>query len=734
MINQVPRRRGSGLPLKWRSFAVNALRSCVLARSGAFASAMELLVIAAILLLAALPAHAEVQLLLKEGYPLTLDREITSLAATNYPCTGSRNTVLISAGSKVYILDIEGKQHGSWNFRAPVYALAPLIFGEDYAHCYAVAGSWDGKVYAFKIESGEQYIETGSWWSYAPNERIYVLQDIDTNADNRADYVLIGIGSYYDIKYGAMYIINHSGTVLSGSNDTFKYSTSDTVKAFANIDLMGRGARTEYAVAYSTSVDVLSVNGSNATLRWSYNTSGAVAALSAADFDGDGAMDGLLVGAGNAVYALNSKKELLWSKDLNASVVSISFVDKDNNGVIDYYVVAAGTKIYALENAKSANVLWSFDTGRSIAKHVSLDLDNGNISDDVAIISGRSLYAYRYAELLLPKLSVSKSVSSAGVAEGESFRVTITLKNAGDGRAMGLELRDSLPEGLALVSGKLEYSGSLGAGEIEEITYTVRALRAGNYTLPKVKATFSDFYGKGYEASSGEVSVAVVKGGISEQKNETKALSPPQLIAERSASRENLSIGENATVQVVIRNLGASPALTIAFNEALPAGLKLLSGNASWKGELPAGGIQTISYAVEAVKAENASYTIPAASIAYRDSQGRNYEARLKETRFNVAQGVDWKKLAPLLAPIPVLAAAAAVLRKRGRLPLEKLRIPKLRRRVNEAELEEKLLEKYREFAAAGKKPTYGDMKKALGVSVEEIEHIVEKIKSRSGK
>lgn len=714
------------------------------------------LIAALMLLAAANPAYAEAGFLLKEGFPFAVDQEIRSLATTNYPCTGSYNTILASAGKKVYILDTNGAKRGSWNFPAPVYAVAPLIFGEDYAHCYAVAGSWDGKVYAFKIEGGEQNIETGSWWSYTVNERTYTLQDIDITADNRADYVLIGIGSYYDTKYGGMYVVNHSGSVLGGANSTFKYNASDTITAFANVDLMGKGKRTEYAVGYSTTVDVLSMNGTTATVKWSYTTPAAVAALSAADFDGDGAIDGLLVGAGNYVYALTSKKELLWSKNLNASVVSISFVDRDNNSVIDYYVVAAGTKVYAFENAKTAKLLWSYDFGRNITRHVSIDLDNSAVPDDIAIISDKSLYAYTFKELYLPRLSVSKSASSASVAEGESFKVAIKLSNSGEGRAMDLTLKDSLPEGLELApdSGKLEYSGSVGAGETLEIAYTIRAAKAGNYTLPKVKAYFYDFYGKPYEATSGEAAVSVQPKAVEIQKNETKVLPPPQLTAERILSKENLSIGENATVQVMIRNIGDSPALTIAFSDALPAELKLLSGDASWKGELASGGVQVITYAVEAKEVEgNASYAIPAASITYRDSQGKVYEAALKEARFNVEKGRDLRKLALMLAPIPVLLAVLAVLKKKGRLPKinlpkgklpasrlplgklrSRLKIPKLKRAKDDSSLEQKFLQKYKDYIARGRKPTYGEMKKELDVSVEEIDRLVEKIKSKNGK
>ena len=647
------------------------------------------------------------------------DKPFTSVSPIDADKTGYLDHILAgSLDNRVYLFSPNGEVLGYYEAMSSVTSVGSFIHDNDLKFNDGIAGSLDDHVYVFWRPYEMDYFKTsGHWWNYSLGDNVYAVGTFDFNETGQLDGVVAGTGNYADKEYGGVFAFSTNGTLL------WSYGTSSAVKILLSGDLDSDNIFSDVIAAAGSEVYVLSVSGS---LVWKYDFNDEVLAVSLADFDLDGEKDDLLVGAGNTTYAINSHKEIQWEKRFNGSISGITPVDVDNDELIDYYLVSAGRTLYALKNdPKKTDVLWDYTLDHSIGRHVGVDFDSDGVLDDIVVITGKILYAYDFDYLYLPELYVSKSSSRNAVKVGDKVTINLNLKNNGRGIVKSISYTDRLPEGLTLVDGNLSMDNiMISALGDAKLSYTIEALKEGEYVLPPVEISFIDGYGKSYVAISNSLNLTVT-GTSAGERNITITDTPgaPLLEIRRIVSDTEVAEGENITVVVSLINQGESPALTVNFEDSLPPGFVLSEGEASWMGVLEPGEKKDIHYSLHLTDPQKASprTVLKAPTVYYRDESGNVYEAQGEETIINVAGGPlqDNKKI--LLAAGIILAVSALMFRRM--FTSEKV----------DPKLEEKFIQVYIRYQKMGKRPTYQEMKEELGVELKDIEVIVKRVKKRFG-
>lgn len=700
---------------------------------------MRFLIIAVFLYFMVAPVHATAGF--EPKWEHTAPREIVSVGPMDMYCTNFNDDLIIGTFDKVYFIDHTGTKEGSYEFDAPVQVVNPF-YRAGAGNCYGLAGSSDG--WAYYLQETDYDLSIPSWGGHklfhAP-DRIYSLGIVDFDGDiqGKTDRILIGTGSFTDEKYGMAYLVDNNGAQM------WNVSTSDAVIAFTTIDLKGDTLRDDIVIGYGSTVEVRNRTGG---LVWEFNSAKNIITVVEADLDRDSAVDDVIIGAGSVVYAVTSRKETLWEHDFGAEIASITSVDIDEDKVIEYYLVASGTVMYALENTEaSGKILWSYDTGYHITEHVSVDFDVDGSEDDVAIISGNILFAYDYVgEVIAPVMDVEKSVSEEKSAVGDIINVTITVRNKGNERAHDVSIVDQIPKDLDLMDGEgLSISFTvqeLEVGETSEFVYSLNATAVGNYSLPRTEVKFKGSKGHFLRGASNSLIINILEKGLVVDTGEgndsqPQAVLEPFLSVMRSVDTENVTAGENITVDILIRNTGEGPAMAVNYEEDLPEGFEVIEGDIAWSGPLDPGSTVINTYILRAPASDEkiAKYNLTELTLIYRSQAGGTQTVSAEP----IVLTVTTPGMNLVLFIIPVLIAVVAgvvfVMHKKGKIDLSKVTDLKNRffkKKVRTPmELEAEFLAIYKGFQEKDTKPTYKDIKKKMKISTEEVDELVGKLKKK---
>lgn len=117
-------------------------------------------------------------------------------------------------------------------------------------------------------------------------------------------------------------------------------------------------------------------------------------------------------------------------------------------------------------------------------------------------------------------IQVDKSLSSDSINVSNNVEMTINIKNTGN-RIANISFKDSIPDGLKLVSGDLKWNGRVGPKADKEITYTLTTNESGRYVLPELEVDINNNQTK---AISNSAILYVDKGVITEKKPEDPIL------------------------------------------------------------------------------------------------------------------------------------------------------------------------------------------------------------------
>ncbi|MEE8167761.1 MAG: hypothetical protein V3T58_02670 [Candidatus Hydrothermarchaeales archaeon] len=169
-------------------------------------------------------------------------------------------------------------------------------------------------------------------------------------------------------------------------------STSSGSASVVNVDLDSDGKIDAFGVLDGSGSRVLMFSFTGPQLLWSLpvqrgTTDGAIVA---ADLDGDGYLNDVVIGSGD-VYAIDLSGQQLWRFETAGSVYSLAAVDLDGDGKPNEIVVGGWKKVYAIDSDGSS--LWNLSIGSGNAESLaSVDLDMNGVPESVAIGSSKIVF------------------------------------------------------------------------------------------------------------------------------------------------------------------------------------------------------------------------------------------------------------------------------------------------------------------------------------------------------
>ncbi|MEE8358229.1 MAG: BatD family protein [Candidatus Hydrothermarchaeales archaeon] len=755
---------------------------------------MKSSIVILIILLSLTPVSAELGFIrIWESSP---GGNITSIAAVDYNRDRAIDEILAgSTDNKVYLIDKNGDLISTYISTGNFYAVEALDWARDvsslsYRKNLPIAGSWDNFVYAFYPWRGVNYFSNSNlYWKYDAGEDVYSIRAIDLDGIGYDNYLMVGVGNHLT-DAGKVVVLNMTGT------KSWEFSTSCVPKTYSMVDLDHDGNMTEVVIGHCSTVDVRNNAG---TAIWSYSTNETVSALYYADFDGDGEYDDVLAAAGSNLYAINNRGSLLWTFETNGAIHSITGFGRGYD--LEYYLIGSGTKILAFTGSQNGSVLWSYETGITPTSHIRYDFDGDGKSDDIVITDGQKIYAYEFGAIYTPKLEITKSVSPQNATLGQNLEVELVLINKGFGSAEDVTIEDQIPDNLKLIKGETTWEiNLLGQFKKKSIVYIINASKAGKYTLPSTRVTYSDRYGVQYNLESNEKTINISESKTSEesidiqqseisgsdnlnltlldntinvssndnntaltltqantsnnvtslsttaiQKETNKTSGSPQLSLVRSIYEKNIIIGENATVDIVIRNFGESPAVEIVCEETIPEEIEIQGIKPPCPDGLEPGKSEILTYTISAKPQKNKTFVVNFTPLVltYKDpSTDQVLEVKSDTLTLLIVQETPGLK-ERLIKIIPLLAGISAVLMilyKKNKLGTKKIRIPsilgslknKIRGKSNVSpELGKRFMETYIRHYKGGEPPTYSEMSEELGVDYNEIEKITKTVKKK---
>jgi uncharacterized repeat protein (TIGR01451 family) len=172
-------------------------------------------------------------------------------------------------------------------------------------------------------------------------------------------------------------------------------------------------------------------------------------------------------------------------------------------------------------------------------------------------------------------VAVNKTVGDDAPSVGENVTFVVTVTNRGPNTATAVVVEDAVPTGLSLVSA-IPSQGTYTAptwtigdiGDGDEATLTIAATVTA--TGPIVNTAEKTQQGEADKNPANNRSTVTLNAGESANLDVTKT--PTRLAA---------FVGEQLTFDVIVKNLGPSPASGVSLNDDLPAGLALVEAAAS---------------------------------------------------------------------------------------------------------------------------------------------------------
>ncbi len=114
-----------------------------------------------------------------------------------------------------------------------------------------------------------------------------------------------------------------------------------------------------------------------------------------------------------------------------------------------------------------------------------------------------------------------------------------------------------------------------------------------------------------------------IEKGIEELKVKIERRAP-DISVNRTTGKTSIKEDEELDVTIELKNAGEDSARSVSFSDVFDGGLKIVSGENSWTGEMKKGESKPFKYRIKAVRA--GKYTIPRLIVHYRDKQEKTYE------------------------------------------------------------------------------------------------------------
>ena len=179
-----------------------------------------------------------------------------------------------------------------------------------------------------------------------------------------------------------------------------------------------------------------------------------------------------------------------------------------------------------------------------------------------------------------PVLAVDKNDHRDAAVIGDQLSYDIVVKNTGDATATNVAISDDLPAGLtgitasytAGTSGQVTVSG-------QQVRGTIPSLAPGASSTLTVKATVGTSTPLG-NLRNNACAVATSSNQACDWDDTTiDKKTKPVLTITKDDQQGDVTLGQNLTYDIVVRNTGDGAAKSVAVSDPLPAGLDFVSGS-----------------------------------------------------------------------------------------------------------------------------------------------------------
>ncbi|WP_094227278.1 BatD family protein [Methanolobus psychrotolerans] len=267
--------------------------------------------------------------------------------------------------------------------------------------------------------------------------------------------------------------------------------------------------------------------------------------------------------------------------DVFSDANTASFYVYNNNNKVKEFLLSTGDSFeFDFEgDAKVKVTLLSVGSGTLPVARVSIVISNYKISDIYMndIVDGGHKYA-TYSGT--PNLKITKTVDKSEIGVGDLVRVTVTVENIGDDRAVDVIFQDPQQAKFVLYDTFVTHTGqtTVNVGESKTLfVYQLKATESGTYPLLPTTASFSNTASLKFPQASSNSPVVTV--GASE------SLVSAEL--EFTTTLDKYTVNRNDDIQgtIKIKNNGDTPATAVTVSILVPDGLDFKGGS----------GIETIS-------------------------------------------------------------------------------------------------------------------------------------------
>ncbi len=245
-----------------------------------------------------------------------------------------------------------------------------------------------------------------------------------------------------------------------------------------------------------------------------------------------------------------------------------------------------------------------------------------------------------------PRVTVAREVAPTSLSTGDTVNVILRLANEGTANAVNVSLVDAPPACVSGATGETRWNGTLAPAERKRLTYTATAAKGGLCIFESPRVAYEGEDGTAYRATAEDASISIA----------AKAEPEPKLLVDKSAKSE-ASVAENIVITTKLQNVGNAPALRVRMNDTVPDCAKVVNGDTTFAGDIPAGEARTVFYEVELKKPGPCLFDVSRAS--YEGPGGKTYQASASgQVNVLVKEKAFAETLESLTKPITVIAGA----------------------------------------------------------------------------
>ncbi len=196
-------------------------------------------------------------------------------------------------------------------------------------------------------------------------------------------------------------------------------------------------------------------------------------------------------------------------------------------------------------------------------------------------------------------LSLIKTASLHSIKQGQTTTVTLTVKNTGTTEITDIEVSDTIPSDLTLVSGETSKTyASLRPKDLREIQYSLQLNEAGTFNLDPATATYSDEEGNYHIAESETATITVIPSMDQPTTPQTRAKSSTDISTASvhlHGEKTDVVLGEDVLLKLSAVNIIGNPLMRVQVIIIPPSGWSVTSSEFAKSGA----GQYTTTYDVE---------------------------------------------------------------------------------------------------------------------------------------